>query len=62
MHGLINRAIQSFVCATYGRPCWLRATRSAGLDFDEFEAMLIYEADISTRLLDVLCSDLIPTV
>ncbi|EEE38933.1 heme NO binding domain protein [Rhodobacteraceae bacterium KLH11] len=58
MHGLINRAIQSFVCATYGRQCWLRATRAAGLDFDEFEAMLIYEADISARLLDVLCADL----
>ena len=24
MHGLINKAIQSFVCATYGRECWLR--------------------------------------
>lgn len=58
MHGLINRAIQSFVCATYGRKSWLRATQAAGLDFDEFEAMLIYEADISTRILDVLCTEL----
>ncbi len=58
MHGLINRAIQSFVCATYGRPCWLRATQAAGLGFDEFEAMLIYEADVSARVLDVLCADL----
>ncbi len=58
MHGLINRAIQSFVCATYGRQCWLRATQAAELGFDEFEAMLIYDADISTRVLDVLCVDL----
>lgn len=58
MHGLINRAIQSFVCATYGRHCWLRAMRATGLDFDEFEAMLIYEADVSARVLDVLCADL----
>ncbi len=58
MHGLINRAIQSFVCATYGRQCWLRATHTAGLGFDEFEAMLIYDAEISTRVLDALCADL----
>lgn len=58
MHGLINKAIQSFVCATYGRQCWLHATQAAGLDFDEFEAMLLYDADVSARVLDVLCADL----
>lgn len=58
MHGLINKAIQSFVCATYGRQCWLDATQAAGLDFEEFEAMLIYESDVSTRVLDVLCTKL----
>ena len=58
MHGLINKAIQSFVCATYGRQCWLDATQAAGLDFEEFEAMLIYESDVSTRVLDVLCAKL----
>ncbi|RLK08374.1 heme NO-binding domain-containing protein [Ruegeria conchae] len=58
MHGLINRAIQSFVCATYGRQCWLQATQAAGLDFVEFEAMLIYEAEVSDRVLEVLCTEL----
>lgn len=58
MHGLINRAIQSFVCATYGRSCWLHAMQVAGLGFEEFEAMLVYEADVSTRVLDALCADL----
>ncbi|KIC42112.1 heme NO-binding protein [Ruegeria sp. ANG-R] len=58
MHGLINRAIQSFVCATYGRQCWLRATQAAALGFDEFEAMLIYDADLSTRVLEALCAEL----
>ena len=58
MHGLINRAIQSFVCATYGRPCWLRATQAAGLGFAEFEPMLIYDANTSGRILDALCTDL----
>ena len=58
MHGLINRAIQSFVCATYGRPCWLGATEAAGLGFSEFEAMLVYDPDTSIRVLDALCTDL----
>lgn len=58
MHGLINRAIQSFVCTTYGRPCWARATETAGLGFVEFEPMLIYDAELSVRLLDALCTDL----
>lgn len=58
MHGLINRAIQSFVCATYGQPCWLRVTEVAGLGFTEFEAMLVYEDEMTTRVLDALCADL----
>ncbi|WP_170422504.1 heme NO-binding domain-containing protein [Ruegeria arenilitoris] len=58
MHGLINRAIQSFVCATYGQSCWLRVTEAAGLGFTEFEAMLIYEDSMTTRVLDALSADL----
>ncbi|SHF24422.1 Haem-NO-binding [Ruegeria intermedia] len=58
MHGLINKAIQSFVCATYGRECWLRATEVAELGFVEFEAMLVYDRDKSYRLLDALCAEL----
>lgn len=58
MHGLINRAIQSFVCATYGRPCWLRVTEAAGLGFVEFEAMLVYDDDMTSRVLESLAADL----
>ncbi|NVO54685.1 heme NO-binding domain-containing protein [Rhodobacteraceae bacterium B1Z28] len=58
MHGLINRAIQSFVCATYGQSCWLRVTEAAGLGFVEFEAMLVYDNDMSTRILHALSADL----
>jgi len=58
MHGLINRAIQSFVCATYGQSCWARAITAADLGFSEFEAMLIYDRDLTFRLLDALCADL----
>lgn len=54
MHGLINRAIQSFVCDTYGADCWRRATRRAGLGFTQFEAMLNYDDGQSRRLLAVL--------
>ena len=58
MHGLINRAIQSFVCATYGRECWMQATEEAGFGFSEFEAMLVYDREKSYRILDVLSTEL----
>lgn len=58
MHGLINRAIQSFVCTTHGRSCWQRATERVGLGFDEFEPMLVYDDSVTLRVLDALCADL----
>lgn len=58
MHGLINRAIQSFVCATYGRPCWLRVADASDLGFVEFEAMLVYDDTVTERVLDAISSDL----
>lgn len=58
MHGLINRAVQSFVCSTYGQACWLRVTEVAGLGFSEFEAMLVYDDDMSEQVLSALCLDL----
>lgn len=58
MHGLINKAVQSFVCATYGRERWLRATEATELGFAEFEAMLVYDREKSYRLLDVVCDQL----
>ncbi|MCU9838479.1 heme NO-binding domain-containing protein [Ruegeria sp. WL0004] len=58
MHGLINKAIQSFVCNTYGKSRWIRVTEAAHLGFVEFEAMLVYDNDASRRVLDDLCSEL----
>ncbi|WP_170409235.1 heme NO-binding domain-containing protein [Ruegeria arenilitoris] len=58
MHGLINRAVQSFVCATYGQTCWLHVTEMAELGFTEFEAMLVYDDDMTARVLDALCGEL----
>lgn len=58
MHGLINRAIQTFVCQTYGDDLWLRVTEAAELGFSEFESMLIYEEELTHKVLDALCADL----
>jgi Haem-NO-binding len=58
MHGLINRTIQSFTCHTYGHDRWLKVTEAAGLEFSEFEAMLIYDEDVSRRVLTALAAEL----
>lgn len=58
MHGLINRAIQSFVCNTYGLQRWQRVTEAACLNFSDFEAMLIYDDDQTSRVLAALCAQL----
>jgi len=54
MHGLINKAIQAFVCSTYGVSRWRDITDSAELGFSEFEAMLIYTDEQSQRLLTAM--------
>ncbi len=55
MHGLINRGIQRFVVDSYGIEKWRAATLSAGLDFDEFEAMWMYEDAVTLGVLDAVC-------
>ena len=54
MHGLINRAIQCFVTDAYGHEKWVEATRVAELDLVDFEAMMIYDAGITPRVLDAI--------
>ncbi|WP_299146310.1 heme NO-binding domain-containing protein [uncultured Tateyamaria sp.] len=54
MHGLINRAVQCFVTDSYGSDKWVEATRVADLSFVEFEAMLVYDDDMTPRLLDAV--------
>ncbi|MFV2052097.1 heme NO-binding domain-containing protein [Aliiroseovarius sp. YM-037] len=51
MHGLINRSIQSFICDTYGRGVWLDVSEGAKLDFDSFEAMMIYDDALTDAVL-----------
>ena len=58
MHGLINRAVQSFYCNTYGQDRWLKVTEAAGLGFCDFEPMLVYDDAQSMRLLDAICTEL----
>ena len=51
MHGLINRAIQAFVTSTYGADRWNEVMDLAGLGFREFEAMLTYTDEQSSKML-----------
>jgi hypothetical protein len=51
MHGLINRAIQCFVRDTYGNEIWLDVARRASLADPTFEAMLIYEDQLTDQVL-----------
>ncbi|WP_298971303.1 heme NO-binding domain-containing protein [uncultured Roseobacter sp.] len=51
MHGLINRAIQSFVVDRYGAAAWNASAKRANLGFTEFEAMWIYDDVLTPRVL-----------
>jgi len=58
MHGLVNRAIQSFAINTYGQERWQAVTEAAGLDGVTFEAMLIYDDALTDAVLGALCNQL----
>jgi hypothetical protein len=57
MHGLINRAVQSFVCNSYGTDQWQRVIQQVGLDFSDFEAMLTYDDALTPRLLEAISAE-----
>lgn len=54
MHGLLLRAVQMFVTDLYGTATWARVMERAGLEFEEFEAILTYSDEIGQRTLDAL--------
>ena len=58
MHGLLNRSIQSFVIDTYGRAAWVEATLLADNGFEDFEALLPYDDDLTIRMLDAVSARL----
>lgn len=51
MHGMINRAIERFVRDTYGDDAWMGVVRALGLDFTEFEPMLLYAPELTDQVL-----------
>ena len=52
MHGLINRSLQCFIRDTYSQEVWDRIAQAAQLDFDGFEAMLVYDDAVTFAVLD----------
>jgi hypothetical protein len=58
MHGLINKAVQSFFCHTYGAARWDRVVRTADIGVSDFEAMLVYNDEDSLTLLAAVCNEL----
>ena len=58
MHGLINKAVQTFVCHTYGNDRWASVASAAGLEPPEFEAMLWYDDALTDAVLDALRREL----
>lgn len=58
MHGLVNRSIQGFIQDTYGSDIWAGICRDAGLGFDSFEAMLIYDDSLTEAVLSAACERL----
>ena len=51
MHGLVNRALQCFLRDTYGPEFWDQLICDLNLDFHSFEAMLIYDDQITYDVL-----------
>ncbi len=58
MHGLINRAIQSFVSHTYGSDRWEAVARRANLGHSQFEGMLTYDDSQTFMVLDAISEEL----
>lgn len=52
MHGLINRAIESFVRDTYGPDMWAAVACNARLGFDSFEPMMQYDVSITGAVVE----------
>ncbi|MEM1273371.1 MAG: heme NO-binding domain-containing protein [Pseudomonadota bacterium] len=51
MHGLVNRAFQGFLVDTYGTGVWGSIRRDAGLEFEDFEAMMRYNPALTERVI-----------
>lgn len=56
MHGMINRALQGFLTATYGPEVWAEVRSQAGLPAAGFEAMLDYPDALTLACFDAACN------
>ena len=52
MHGLVNKAIEGFVVDTYGADAWRIIAQCANLDDPHFEAMMVYDTEITPRVIE----------
>ncbi len=52
MHGLINKALQSFVTDTYGVEAWAEIADEAALGMTSFEPMLTHDASFTDEAVD----------
>lgn len=55
MHGMVNRALQGFLTATYGDDIWAEVRSQAGLPFEDFEAMLHYDDALTMSCFGAAC-------
>ncbi len=51
MHGLINRAMERFLRETFGLAAWRMIATRAGLGFDSFEPLMIYDAALTDAMI-----------
>lgn len=58
MHGLVNKAVETFVSRTYGVEVWRKSVAAAGLKEPSFEAMMEYDDDITPRIIDCAVDEL----
>ncbi|MEM6941133.1 MAG: heme NO-binding domain-containing protein [Pseudomonadota bacterium] len=55
MHGLVNHSIQLFVTTAHGKESWLAVVEHAGLEFTDFESMMVYDDSYTPRVIDAIC-------
>lgn len=53
MHGLIHRAIQTYVTETYGADAWVNIARASRTGVANYESMLVYPDEMADQVLDV---------
>lgn len=58
MYGVINAALQHYVCTAHGLSLWERAARRSGVPHLRFEPMLHYEDTLTHRALDAVAREL----